>query len=248
MLEAMVAAAPIQCKTSARYTGDCEILMVYGTGHPVRRPWQREHVAKGGRLIGWDLGYWRRVEGGMRVTLDSDHPQAFIRPEPAQRWADQGIEVKSLYKPDGHVLIIGMGLKANRAHNLQPLSWETRAAKMARAAYPNRRIVFKPKKDRDPVLAGFVVERKPIAEALHGASLVVCRHSNVAVDACIAGVPVFCEDGAASALYGPGSLAAPIMPTLAERLAFLRSLAWWNWRRDEAKQAWAYLLDRITNG
>ena len=35
-----------------------------------------------------------------------------------------------------------------------------------------------------------------IADVLNGCSVVVCRHSNVAVDACIAGVPVECEGGA----------------------------------------------------
>lgn len=248
MLAAMIAAAPIPIEVRTTYQGDCDLLMVYGTGHPIRRPWQRRHVANGGRLIGWDLGYWHRSAGNMRVTLDADHPQAFIRPEPLQRWRDQAIELGDVWKPEGHVLIVGMGPKANRAHGLPVLQWETQAAKIAQAAYPNRRVIFKPKKSTDPMVPGITCDRNPIEQALHGASLVLCRHSNVAVDACIAGVPVVCQDGAAMALYGGGTLLAPTVPTTAQRLAFLRSLAWWQWTPAEAPKAWAYLLDRIKRG
>lgn len=251
MLEAMIAQAPIAIEVNERYKGNCDLLMVYGTGHPIRRPWQRQHIVNGGRMIGWDLGYWhRRVDNTfhMRVTLDADHPQAFIRPEPVQRWHDQGIDLRDVYRKEGHILIIGMGPKSNRAHGLRPLEWEMNAAKLAKAAYPKQRIIYKPKRPTDPTPPGFTVDRNPIEQALRGAALVVCRHSNVAIDACIAGVPVFCEDGAAMALYGAGALAKPIRPTPEQRLDFLRSLAWWNWRPEEAGKAWGYLLDRIRNG
>ena len=251
MLEAMIAAAPIPVQVRQQYQGDCELLMLYGSGHPVRRPWWRKHLANGGRVVAWDLGYWhRRIDNTfhMRCTLDADHPQAFIRAELAQRWHDQAIELGDVFKPEGHVLIVGMGPKSNRALGMRALEWETRAAKAARAAYPYRRVIFKPKRPTDPVLPGFLAERNPIEKALRGASLVVCRHSNVAIDACIAGVPVYCEDGAAAALYGAGSMVKPIQPTPEQRLAFLRSLAWWQWRPEEAGKAWGYLLERIKHG
>jgi hypothetical protein len=59
---------------------------------------------------------------------------------------------------------------------------------------------------------------------MRGCSLVVCRHSNVAIDACIAGVPVECDDGAAFALYRNGP-----QPDENARREFLGRLAWWNW-------------------
>lgn len=251
MLQAMVTAAPIPIEVRTEYKGDCDVLMLYGSGHPVRRPWWRSHVAKGGRVIAWDLGYWhRKIDNTfhMRCTLDADHPQAFIRPEPVQRWHDQAIELRCVAKQAGPVLIIGMGPKSNRALGMRPLEWETRMAQAARLAYPDRRIIFKPKRPTDPTIPGFVTTHDKIEQALKGASLVVCRHSNVAVDACIAGVPVYCEDGAAAALYGAGSLAKPIQPTEKQRLAFLRSLAWWQWKPEEAGKAWNYLLERIKFG
>ena len=76
----------------------------------------------------------------------------------------------------------------------------------------------------------------PIQELLRGASLVICRHSNVAVDACIAGIPVECEDGAARWLYAAG----PVQP-IERRASFLRRLAWWQWQCDEMEDAWKFL-------
>lgn len=250
MLRAMIDAAPIKLRVRHAYHGDCDLLMVYGTGHPARQPWQRKHVAKGGRLIGWDLGYWNRRQADtftMRCTLDHDHPQAFIRPESPERWDAQGVQLRDDCDPRGPIVVIGMGPKAHRAHGLKPLGWENQALQAARAIAAGRQVVYKPKRQFDPLPAGVTIARESIEQVLRGASLVICRHSNVAVDACIAGVPVVCEDGAAAALY-TGTLNDPTTPTAEERLAFLRSLAWWQWTPQEAKQAWEYLLNRINSG
>lgn len=249
MLQAMIEAAPIKLKIRKTYQGDCDILMVYGTGHPVRRPWQLAHLARGGRLIGWDLGYWNREAEGtfsMRATIDADHPHRLIRPEPPERWKAAGIKLREDGNPNGPIVVVGMGPKSNRAHSIRPLAWELRAAQAAQVAYPGRTVVFKPKRPSDGALPGFRTVSGPIHEVLKGASLVICRHSNVAVDACIAGVPVVCEDGAAVALYGQGRIASPATVSAAQRLAFLESLAWWQWRPTEAGDAWKYLLNRLS--
>jgi len=238
MLTAMIEAAPIPVCVRESYVGDCEILMTYGTGHAVRRPWWLKHLKRGGRCIGWDLGYWAHDQGTMRVTLDADHPHQWIREESSRRWDDWGIELREDADPRGPAVIVGLGAKARAVHRLDALQWERQAAKRAREM--GRKAVFRPKRDRDPVLPGLRVARGPIEDVLRGASLVLCRHSNVAVDACIAGVPVICEDGAALALYRGGPA-----PDREQRLQFLRSLAWWQWKPEEAKDAWTYLLNRL---
>jgi hypothetical protein len=80
----------------------------------------------------------------------------------------------------------------------------------------------------------------PIEEALVGARLLVCRHSNCAIDATIAGVPFECEDGAAWWLAGK-----PF--TAAARLDFLHRLCWWQWRHEESAQAWTFLREKLCN-
>jgi hypothetical protein len=76
-------------------------------------------------------------------------------------------------------------------------------------------------------------------KALAGASLVICRHSNAAIEACIAGVPVECSGGAAHWLYSRTP-----RPTTEERLDFLYRLAWWQWRFIEMKSAWLFLMKK----
>lgn len=251
MIRALIKAAPIEIKVREKYVGDCEILVTYGTGHPVRRPWWQKHRAAGGRCIGWDLGYWLRKEPNtfrMRATIDDDHPHAFIRPEPPHRFDADGLRLRNVAKKGGHVILVGLTRKANVAFGIGPLEWERRQYKRIRELYPDRHVIFRPKRAHDPIPPGVrVMFKQPIEELLEGASLVVCRHSNVAVDACFAGVPVVCEDGAARALYG-SDIANPHVPSAAERREFLRSLAWWQWKPEEAGEAWTYLLNRIEFG
>lgn len=249
MIQAMIDAAPIPIKVRKTYRGDCEILMTYGLGHPTRRPWQAKHVARGGRLIGWDLGYWARedVDGSfsMRVTIDHDHPHRLIRPEPPERWDAAGIQLREDYSKRGPIILVGLGQKANQAAGVSAMTWEKRMAREIQEKLPGRRVLLKTKRPRDGGVSGLVNVHGPIEQILKGASLVVCKHSNVAVDACIAGIPVVCQDGAAFSLYR-GTLASPETVTADQRLAFLRSLAWWQWKPLEANQAWTYLLERLS--
>lgn len=240
MLEAMIAASPFPVDVHRKYHGHSELLMVYGTGHPERRPWWEHHLAKGRHGIGWDLGYWNRETQTMRMTIDGDHPPQFIRPESPERWDSAGIQLRNDYDPKGPVIVVGMSRKADRIHGLGMMAWERRAAREAAKRYPTNRVLFRPKRETDPPLHGFHSAKGPIEDVLRGASLVICRHSNVAVDACIAGVPVQCEDGAAYALYKHGK-----QPSPEARLEFLRSLAHWQYRPDEAALAWSYIRQRL---
>lgn len=240
MLDAMIASCPFDTAVRRNYKGDCELLMVYGTGHPMRRVGWLSHIASGRHAIGWDLGYYNRQDQTMRLTVDADHPHRMLQPEAPERWDSAGIELYEAARPAGPVIIVGMSQKANKIHLMGRMHWEMRAAREAKKRHPDREVVYKPKRDTDPSLPGVRRLRVDIKEALHGASLVMCRHSNVAIDACIAGVPVLCEDGAAFALYGKKQ-----SPSRAERLEFLRSLAHWQYTPDEAALAWTFLRKRL---
>lgn len=241
MLDAMIAAAPMPVHVTRKYSGTCELLMVYGTGHPLRRPWWLDHIASGRPAVGWDLGYWNRDAGTMRLTINADHCQRLIQPESPERWDREHITLRNDSKPRGHVVIVGMTAKANRMHLMGRMRWETREARIAQMQYPGREVVYRPKRDTEPTIPGIRTVRGEIADVLRGASLVVCRHSNVAIDACIAGVPVKCEDGAAFALYRGNP-----EPTPEQRLEFLRSLAHWQYSPNEAELAWKFIVSKLT--
>lgn len=234
MLRAMAEAAPIPVSITERYAGNSEMLMLYGVGHPERLNWWRAH--KGHRVC-WDLGYWDRRET-MRVAVGHEHPRNMPEALP-DRWSASGIALRNDSNPDGHIVLIGMGVKSRSMLGFQGQEWERNAFKTIRRAHPGRRIIYKAKRPEEWV--GCKSSNAPIEQLLNGASLVVCRHSNVGIDACIAGVPVVCEDGAAADIYG-SDITSPLAPSHDERLAFLQRLAWWQWKNSEASQAWKFLL------
>lgn len=246
MLRAMVDAAGdagVRVTVTDRWRRQAPWLMTYGLGHPERRTQNLQHVAEGGRLIGWDLGYWHRdvpLTFGMRLTIDADHPHRMLVPMPGDRFDAAGITLREDCDPNGPILLCGLGRKQRRMLGLRNHEWELKALQRLRARFPGRRIVYRPKRLEAP-LERLPTSTGPIEDALRGASLLVCLHSNTAVDACIAGVPVLCEDGAALALYRNNP-----MPSRAERLDFLRRLAWWQWSVPEAAQAWAFIKERLT--
>lgn len=246
MLQAMAAAAKpagVKVTVTQTWTGRVPVVMSYGLGHPVRRQWTRTHVRRGGRLIGWDLGYWLRDEPlnfHMRVTIDDDHPHRFIRPMPAGRFEAAEIELREDFDLSGPIVLCGLGKKQRDVKGYRGQQWELEALQRIRRAHPGKRIVYHPKR-AEPALPDCTISLERIEDAIRGASLVVCSHSNVAVDACIAGVPVECEDGAAFALYRDNPA-----PSREQRLEFLRSLAWWQWTPQEAVQAWQFLKERLS--
>jgi hypothetical protein len=175
----------------------------------------------------------------LRMTLDPGHPQRHLRDMPAARWSAAGIALRSDADPAGPIVLVGMGPKSRRQFGMEGQAWEMGKLVAIRAAYPTKTVLYRAKKG--DALRGCDSVGGAISEALRGACMVVCRHSNVAVDACIAGVPVVCEDGAAAALYG-SDLTCPVTPSRDERLRFLQNLAWWQWTPSEAVQAWKFLL------
>lgn len=234
MLEAMLDTSPKGTIASARYAGNHKLLMMYGAGLDVRVKALQAHKAAGGTVAVWDLGYWDREESAMRLSIGSLHPtaeQLGMAPDGSRREH----VLRDDADPKGPTLLVGLGVKSGRLYGLQTMEWEK--AQLPRLQQLGRQILWRPKGRQSPHLPGTTLSKgMPIEEALKGCSLVVCRHSNVAVDACIAGVPVECEDGAAWSLYRHGP-----SPDREQRAEFLRRLGWWNWRPSEASQAWEWI-------
>lgn len=232
-MRAMRAGAPASAVASPVYTGTRRLLMLYGPGAPHRLPIVRRHVARGGRVAMWDLGYWNR-ERAMRLSVDDLHPSAehlVLAPEGPGR---RSFDLREDADLEGPILLVGLGPKSAWAYGAE--QWASGKVRELRERFPGRRIVWRPKKGAEP-LDGLPAEiGAPIEEALKGCSLVVCRHSNVAVDAAVAGIPVECDDGAALALYRDNPA-----PSREQRAEFLRRLSWWNWSIDEAPAAWRWV-------
>lgn len=240
---ALAAGHPV--RESRQATHRCEWLVLFGVGSPAHDAARSRQIAQRGRCIHWDHGYVARekLSGHLRLSIDQDHPQLWLdatAPDPS-RWDSLGVPMREDAHPSGPIILVGLGAKSRLY--LKAPDWEARTLATLERRFPGRSIIHRPKPKPGQDFPKLHCERDidtPIADLLRGASLVVCRHSNVAVDATIAGVPFECEDGAAAWLTGK-----PF--TADNRLDFLRRLAWWQWRAGEAAQAWAFIVATLAN-
>lgn len=236
--------AGISVTAVKEYTGGYDWLVMWGVGATGRSEIRHRHIQKGGRAILWDLGYFnRKKEGGAcRPSIDDDYPTRWLDRTPGTpgRWESLGIKLGNNYDPDGHIVLAGIGPK-QRAYMSPKLDrWESQKLAELQARFPGRRIVYRPKPNRkSPSLPVKTDATSPIQDVLKGAALAVCMHSNVAVDAVIAGVPFESEDGVSTWLRGKEY-------TPEVRLDFLRRLACWQWKPEELTDAWRFLSEVIS--
>lgn len=223
-----------------QYRGGYDWLCLYGAGEAKRQDAFQRQIVAGRHAALWDLGYFgggkNEAKSYVRVSVDNQHPHALLErtvPEPS-RWQAHGIALREDANPDGHVVVAGMGPKSKQQFNLY--DWEQKALHAAKARFPDRRIVYRPKRDQVRIDWPDQDATSPIEDVLRGASLVITRHSNCAIDACIAGVPCETEDGAAKWLYDRGQ-----NQSADDRLDFLRRLSWFNWKLSEMSECWRFL-------
>lgn len=218
---------------------------MYGCGSPEKGELMKLHKGPRRHVVCWDIGYFSRGKKGnrdfFRVCVDGLHPsiaQVEGTPEEPDRFAMHGITLRDDFDPTGHIIVVGLGRKSREGLGLT--TWEAQALARARERFPGRKIIYRPKPTLRRYPDGVQWDRvdgvTPIEELLKGAALVICRHSNVALDACVAGIPVECEDGIAAWLYSRTT-----HPDPGQRLGLLRRAAWWQWRRAETRQAWEFL-------
>lgn len=238
-LHAAAVSLGIKVTMGPTYAGRAHWLALYGVGAADRSQARDAQVRSGGHALCWDMGYFGRKKhtGYLRVAIDHHHPQAWLDRTPArpERWAQHGIALRDDARPDGHVVLVGVGPKSHAF--LGTHGWEQQKYAELCVRFPERRIVYRPKPNRPALALGCETNATgKIEDVLRGASMVVCRHSNVAVDAVIAGVPFECEDGAAEWLQGKPC-------TVETRLDFLRRLSWWQWTPEEMGQFLKFLRE-----
>lgn len=225
----------------------CDVLVLYGWGGVNQQAAIKAHK---GRYVAFDLGYWNR--GGFstrkwRVSINGFHcPERIMLGNPPKRKKDVMVAAPDRMK-DGPILLIGNGPKSQ---NVCAMNWSSEKCAEIRKKFPDREILFRPKPGR-PIEKGVNYDKLAggnLKDELEKAFLVVCRHSNVAVEACIAGVPVACEDGAGAAIY-PTLDDWERQPSHAVRQEFLDRLAYWQWSMIEIRQGrfWPWLEKQLEN-
>jgi hypothetical protein len=191
-----------------------------------------------------DLGYWQR-DSYYRLAVDDWSPEAYVRAGlPPERLQALGVAVQS-WKGGREIVVAGSSAKAAADHSLGYMGWEMSAVKRLRAL--GLPVAYRPKPG-DPgarPIEGAEYDTRPLADALASAAGWVTHHSNSAIDALAAGVPVHCALGAAAAFSVPLEQIGSA-PRLEGREQFLADVAWLQWSLDEIRrgEAWAHLKDR----
>jgi hypothetical protein len=223
--------------------------ILYGMGAP-----DRLGYADCGRVIAFDAGYWERKLSPdirkYRVSVNGLHCPEYIATVPCagpERLAASGMQCKAHGgNPNGPIMLVGNGPKSFRTF---ASGWTAEKSREIRKTFPSRKILYrpKPKRPRESGIDHDGISEAPIDSALSAVSLVVCRHSNVAVDACRVGVPVVCESGAAAAIYPKSLQNWESQPSHAERIDFLERLAWWQWSPVECRDGgfWPWILETL---
>lgn len=225
-------------------------LVLYGLGGP-----DRVMHATRERLIAFDLGYWERYgdRRKYRAAIGGFHSPQLIMlgPKPDRsRWLSSGLQIaQSGGDKRGPILLVG---NAPKSIAIGAGGWAAAKSGELRQRFKGRSILYRPKPGKPPEQGidcdGIATE--DIEQLLKKCSLVVCRHSNVAVDACRLGVPVVCDDGAAAAIYPQSLDEADMQPDMIARTEFLHRLAWWQWNRQEceAGEFWRWFRTKLENG
>lgn len=219
-----------------------DLAVAYGWVHePIFRAY--------GQYVYWDLGYWNRRpaaeprEGLHRLALhDWDTATHLERGCPGDRLDAFGPRlVEPIRLANQVALIAGMSAKAAMTHGYAGGTWEQGAASELRAL--NWRPIQRPK------VAKRMTALEPIDQALMNCGLLATHHSNCAVDAVVAGVPVWAVKGVGRLVSsdGPPACSAPRVLTLRERQGFLADLAYAQWTPAEMRsgEAWAYIRERL---
>lgn len=239
-------------KTSTSYKGlpSTRIAIFYGLALGLSRV-LTDYRQAGRTAVYCDLGYWdrrlkSRHDGYHKVAVNDRHPTEYLMDidHGPDRFLRHGLTIEPWREEGRHILVAGMSGKAAIAERLRPNVWEEQTIRRLRQL-TRRPIIYRPKPNwhgaKRITGQGVTFDRDmPLAEALRNCHAVVTHHSNVAVDALLAGVPVFCEKGVAKILGSSGlaSIEQPLMPPGRKQWAY--NLAYCQWSVEEMRQGLAY--------
>ncbi len=239
IMRTMKRSGPGNAVVTDGYHGTRKVLMMYGAGAIWRQDYMREHLARGGRVVCLDLAYWDKTES-LRFAIDGMHPT----PAHIDATAPSGRpfpDMSNKSSQSGPVILIGMSSKGRRHYGLGGASWELEKLESLRARFPGVQILYRKKGKKPSDVEWPQAPDGNIFDSINGASLIVCKHSNVAVDACVSGIPVECDGGAAQWLYRHGTT-----PGIKHRREFLGRLANWQYGYSEAAKCWGAIERALT--
>lgn len=233
-----------------QYRGPQFPVAVFYGYTPTLRGIMADYVKAGLKAVYIDLGYWMRegLRGYHKLSINSRHPTAYFQREKhgPERAKAVGISAKPWRERGQHILLAGMGDKAANVEGKAVESWERQALEALQRT-TKRRVIYRPKPSwlQAKPIVGTVYSPKDQAleSVLENCHAVVTHHSNVAVDALVAGVPSFCWQGVAAplSLQDLAQIEEPFYPPARDQ--WISDIAYTQWSVDEmaAGRAWQHL-------
>lgn len=238
--------------------GDKSTLWEIGNGPQPRGDvgimygWKRSFLLKQyRRYVYADLPYWNRPNPldrsraqHWKIVANGWSPDGYVRAGlHPHRWEGLHVDIHPPRSGGKKIIIAGASHKSAEQHGYKYMQWEaTMARKLAGKGFE---LVYRPKpKDMQKrALHGATSDWGPIRwDSVHA---VVTHHSNLALDALVAGVPAFCETGAAKVMsFNPDEIQSASIP--AGREQFLWDCAYLQWTLEEMRsgECWTHLKER----
>lgn len=230
----------IECRNFKKI--DSDYAVHYGFADKLRNVYNvyREYST----VVYLDLGYWQRrirsrYDGYYKFVINGRHPTGYFQnvKHSASRFNQLNVKIEDWRKGAENIIIAGLSEKAARAEGLDHQAWE-RQAYATLKRHTDRPIIYRPKPNccRSRPIKGAGFDKKSTPQQLFAnAHAVVARHSNMAVEALCAGVPVFVEAGVALPMAKTNlvRIESPLYPK--ERLQWASDIAWTQFRLDEMK-------------
>lgn len=232
-----------------------DVAIHYGFGDNLRRIFD-QYVAVGKKAIYVDLGYWQRrkrtrFDGFHKFVLNDRHATSYFQrtPHPTDRFDALRVPIRPWRRERRNIIVVGMSGKGAMFEGFRAEQWERQTVANLRAL-TDRPIIYRPKpnfKEARPIPGAIFQRGVELDEALRDCHAVVCHHSNVAIDAILAGVPAICPIGVASVMSGTElkQIESPPMPE--GRHQWAADIAYTQWTMAEMSDglAWQYLRNEV---
>lgn len=221
------------------------------------------HRRAGVRVVYFDKGYARhRAEGARtweywRVAVDAHQPTSYLMSKsfPGDRFERLNLELKPWRSNGESVVFAGSSAKYHAFYRLpDPTSYAKKIIRRI-AKLTGRPVIYRPKpswREAVPVEgAGYSQRNEGLGDAVAGAYALVTHGSNACFESVLAGVPCIILGEAVAKPISSTALEdinLPRMVTDAERLQWLRNLAYQQWSEPEmaSGEAWRTIRGQIT--
>lgn len=187
-----------------------------------------------------DNAYMRKEYGYFRITKNALQHDGAGKFHP-RKWRDLHLTIKPWRKTGSHIIVAPPDPIYGELWGMDPIGWLSDAV-MALRTHTDRPIEIRRK-----ILSQLAPGTPPLAEHLKDAWALVTYTSNVAVDALLAGVPVFCSAPCASYRMGTPDFSRiehPVMPDDREQWAAALAANQWTIKEMRSGICWRELQAR----